>query len=130
MRTINKIIIHCSDTPSSMDIGTKEIRKWHVEENNWSDIGYHYVVGRDGEVGVGRGESTKGAHCYGQNSSSIGICLVGREDFNDEQFSSLRKLINDLVERYNIIAVEGHYKYSDKTCPNFDVHEWYNGIQS
>ena len=26
------------------------IRKWHVEGNGWSDIGYHYFIKKDGEV--------------------------------------------------------------------------------
>ena len=26
------IVIHCSATPSNMDIGVDKIRKWHVDE--------------------------------------------------------------------------------------------------
>lgn len=123
MRTINKLIIHCADTPESMDIGVKEIREWHLERG-WSDVGYHYVIRRDGTVELGRVESVVGAHCYGHNKESIGICLVGRDEFNDEQFDSLYRLIKDMEYRYGDVEVAGHYRYSDKTCPNFNVEEW------
>lgn len=124
MRLINKVIVHCSDTPSTMDIGVSEIRKWHVDDNGWSDVGYHYVIRRDGTTEVGRQESVKGAHCYGHNSDSIGICLVGRDEFNREQFYSLKQLIEELELRYDLIEVTGHYRYSSKSCPNFNVEEW------
>ena len=125
MRTIDTVIVHCADTPESMDIGYKEIYKWHVEENGWDDVGYHYIIRRDGIVERGRGESVAGAHCRGKNQSSIGICLVGRNRFTREQFHSLRQLVDDIEARYSIKEVTGHYKYSDKTCPNINVEEWY-----
>ncbi len=50
MRTINKLIVHCSDTPNDRFVSVDDIRKWHVEENGWSDIGYHYVIYRNGDV--------------------------------------------------------------------------------
>ncbi len=47
MRKItNRVIIHCAQTPPSMDIGVKEIRVWHTGakedgHNAWSRIDYH-----------------------------------------------------------------------------------------
>ena len=41
MRKINDLIVHCAATYDTMDIGVKEIRKVHVDENGWKDIGYH-----------------------------------------------------------------------------------------
>lgn len=124
MRLLKQIIVHCADTPSSMDIGVEEIRKWHTEERGWSDIGYHYVIRRDGKLEEGRPLDRYGAHCSGQNRDSIGICLVGRDAFNTEQYESLRGIIRGLVERFGPLTVHGHCEYSDKTCPNFDVSNW------
>lgn len=120
MRNIDTIIIHCSDTPSTMDIGTATIREWHLDRG-WDDVGYNYIIRRDGTTEVGRQESRIGAHCYGKNYRSIGICLVGRDEFTEEQFHSLEQLVGDLRKRYSIIDVAGHSKYSNKTCPNFEV---------
>ena len=38
----------------------------------WSDIGYNFVVGEDGNVYEGRGWNSVGAHTYGYNNRSIG----------------------------------------------------------
>lgn len=57
MRTIDLIIIiiHCAATKPSQDIGANTIRKWHTDPppngNGWSDIGYHYVIRRNGVMG-------------------------------------------------------------------------------
>ena len=76
MRPLNRIIIHCSDTTASQDIKASDIRQWHIERG-WSDIGYHFVIRRDGLIDLGRDISTKGAHAKGHNHDSIVVCLVG-----------------------------------------------------
>lgn len=77
MREINLIVVHCTYSRPSMDIGVEEIRKWHVEGNSWTDIGYHYVIRRDGTIEDGRPIERPGAHVKGHNSNSIGIAWVG-----------------------------------------------------
>jgi len=132
MRKIDKVIIHCSATPPSMDIGADEIRTWHVRDNKWSDIGYHDIIKRDGSVEAGRPIDRAGAHCKGQNAHSIGICLVGGVDkngnpennFTDNQFKSLRRLIRMYKAQYKGAQVHGHREFANKACPSFDVQEW------
>jgi hypothetical protein len=136
MRKIDKVIIHCSDS----EFGNAErIREWH-RDKGWSDIGYHYVINngyvfskdgyeqrvKDGEIEKGRKDEVVGAHCYGQNSSSIGICMIGVKTFSDAQFDSLKSLLLQLMEKYGITTedIYGHYDFSSKTCPNFDVNEY------
>lgn len=137
MRKIDTIIIHCSDTPSTMNIGAKEIRDWHIKDNGWSDIGYHYVIRRNGSLETGRNIETIGAHVYSHNKNSIGICLVGgkpignqKKDINlftIEQLETLESLLFNLkgfLQDMNIKIV-GHCELdSKKTCPNFDVQKW------
>ena len=81
MRQIDHIIVHCSYTPPSMDIGAETIREWHTlpkpKGRGWSDIGYHWVIRRNGTVEAGRSEERAGAHAKGYNQDSIGICLIG-----------------------------------------------------
>ena len=92
MRKINKLIVHCSATPNSRDMTVDEIRCWHVNNNGWSDIGYHYVIYRNGEIISGRPVATAGAHCKGQNYDSVGVCLIGNDEFTQEQFKALNNL--------------------------------------
>lgn len=132
MREINEIIVHCSATKPSMDIGADWIRKIHVQQNKWRDIGYHYVIRRDGAVEHGRPVNQVGAHCQGHNTGTIGICMVGgltetgrpENNFTPAQFTSVQKLIKDLCVQYPaIIRLSGHNDYASKACPCFNVHQ-------
>lgn len=131
MRNINLIIVHCSDSDIPGHDNIETIRKWHIEENGWSDVGYHYFITKDGEVHSGRSLERAGAHCKGFNKSSIGICLSGRNEFTEEQFQSLRDIIKDeLIPNLglSIIDILGHRDLNKgKSCPNFDVQEILRG---
>lgn len=128
MRSINLIVIHCADTPPSMDIGVKELREWHIKDRGWKDVGYHYVIRRNGVVEFGRNVEVVGAHAAGHNAHSIGICLVGgkpQANFTLEQWASLAKLVKGLKFTYKNAEVLGHCELDpNKTCPQFDVKAW------
>ena len=70
------IVIHCSQTRPSQDIGAKEIDRWH-RERGWLKIGYGKVIKRDGTIEQGRGDDEVQAHVKGYNHCSYGVCLVG-----------------------------------------------------
>ena len=120
MRDINLIIIHCSDSDIKSHDNPETIRKWHVEERGFNDIGYHYVITKDGKRWPGRREAVPGAHARGHNANSLGICLTGRKKFSEKQRNSLKVLVNKLLVKYPGSKVIGHCEVSDKTCPNFD----------
>ena len=93
-----KIIIHCSATRPSQDIGSNDIDRWH-REKGWLKIGYHLVITRDGTLELGRDLDEVGAHAYGHNANSVGVCMVGGIDedgqpddnFTSEQWNTLDK---------------------------------------
>ena len=129
------IVVHCAATKPSMDIGYKEIRKWHVEDNGWDAVGYHYIIRRDGTQEVGRPEAFQGAHAPAVNSKSIGVCLVGgmaedegpENNFTLEQFLTLKDLIKKLkMTNPNIVEIIGHGDIQDNkpNCPGFNLKEW------
>lgn len=135
--TITKVIIHAADTPADMDIGAEEIRRWHVEGNGWSDIGYHYVIRRDGRIELGRDldgdgdvEDEQGAHVYGHNRGTLGICMVGGKpdcNYTAAQWRSLAWLVRDILGRHGLTPADvyGHRDFDDgKTCPQFDAPAW------
>ena len=129
MRKIKKIILHCTDTPEKMDIGSKEINKWH-RQRGFALIGYHYVIRRNGTIEKGRSENRIGAHCYGYNRYSLGVCLVGRGKYTKAQFKSLKSLLNELQARYSEATINAHYEYSNKDCPMFDVAGYLESLKS
>ena len=149
MRKIDKVIIHCSATPEGRDYTVADIDRWH-RERGFNEIGYHYVVYRDGSVHTGRDVVKIGAHCKGQNANSIGICYIGGLDANgkakdtrtEAQKRALRVLVAKLVKEYPIKEILGHRDTSPDTdgdgivephewtkmCPCFDAKEEYKDL--
>ncbi|MCG7980486.1 MAG: N-acetylmuramoyl-L-alanine amidase [gamma proteobacterium symbiont of Clathrolucina costata] len=124
--SISKIIIHCSDTPDHLDIGAQTIHAWHRQPPfNFDGIGYHRIIRRNGVIEHGRPEYWNGAHCKGHNKDSLGICLIGRKRFTQQQMNSLAEQIQIWLQRYPIKLICGHCDLDPKkTCPNFNVKAW------
>ena len=79
-----KVIIHHS---ASQNWTYKDVLAYHINRETdkvrWGDIGYHFVIEKNGTIKVGRWDFAEGYHCVGQNQSSIGICVLG--DFTIEK---------------------------------------------
>ena len=122
---INFLIIHCSDTPDTENIGASEIHKMHLGFG-WDGIGYHKIINKNGLIENGRPEYWQGAHTFGRNHESIGICLIGKNEFTSKQFNSLKIILNKLLLKYPKAKIRGHCETikTNKTCPNFDVQNW------
>ncbi len=122
---IELLIVHCSATPDTKDIGASEIHKMHLNFG-WDGIGYHKVIRRDGQVENGRPEFWVGAHVKGINNKSLGVCLIGDRKFTKNQFLSLKIVLKDWRKKYPLASILGHCNSTktDKTCPNFNVIKW------
>ena len=136
MRTINKIIIHCTATPEGRTVTVADVDKWH-REKGWNGIGYHYLIGLNGEIWKGRDESIIGAHTEGQNANSIGVAYVGgmtkdmksaKDTRTTAQKISLLNLIKQLKIKYPTAKIYGHRDFSSKACPSFDAKNEYKNI--
>ncbi|MCO5735946.1 N-acetylmuramoyl-L-alanine amidase [Stenotrophomonas maltophilia] len=131
---VQYLIVHCAATRPSMDVGVKEIRKWHLQRG-FNDVGYHYVIRRDGSIEKGRADTIPGAHAEGYNGKSLGVCLVGgvsendvkvaENNFTEAQFDALHTLLRQLRASHPNAKVIGHREVNrGKACPSFDVQEW------
>lgn len=132
-RRIDEVIVHCSATPEYMDATVEDIRRWHKQQG-WSDIGYHYVVYRDGTIHEGRNVDISGAHCDGHNSHSIGVCYIGgcagdgktaKDTRTDRQKAALLSLLLDLRKMYPNAKIYGHRDFAPKECPCFNARYEY-----
>jgi N-acetyl-anhydromuramyl-L-alanine amidase AmpD len=121
-----------------MKVDATVIDRWH-RERGWLKIGYHYVIGRDGTIEIGRDVDSIGAHAKGYNKSSIGICLIGglsedgepENNYTDKQWDMLWVLVKGLETNFPESQVIGHNNVSSKSCPNFVVGDWYaNGYRA
>lgn len=141
MRKITEIIVHCTATRADWWAGkrtsekVREIKRWHVQDRGWADIGYHFLIDRDGTIAKGRDISKDGAHVQGRNRGTIGISLFGGhgsaetdkflDHFTPQQDAALRKLIGDLHGQFGKVPVTGHNQYAAKACPGFNVPAWF-----
>ena len=131
-RPISEIIWHCTATPEGKDFTVADVRAWH-KARGWSDIGYHYVVYRDGRIMPGRPVGQIGAHCEGHNTGTIGCSYIGglsadgktaKDTRTPAQRASMLWLTRHLIAKHRgIKRVTGHNQYAAKACPSFDVRK-------
>lgn len=134
------LVVHCSATKATQDIGVEQIRQWHIKERGWKDVGYHYVIRRDGTREPGRPTWAQGAHVEGHNNDSLGICLVGgvneqgaaEKNFTDAQMATLEDTLRLLITySWRDAQVVGHHDIeivNQKACPSFDAKAWWAPI--
>lgn len=135
------ITLHAAATTASMDIGVAEIRQWHLARG-WRDVGYHYVIRRDGTVEQGRAEHVQGAHVGGHNRGNLGVCMAGgvkddgetpENNFTPAQWDALRSLLTDLHERYPEAIIMGHNGFpghESRGCPCFNWRAYRDALHN
>lgn len=128
------IVIHCSATFPDSDIGVRDIRQWHLGRG-WLDVGYHFVIKRDGTIEEGRPVDVVGSGVKNHNHNTLHICLVGgspkgdpygfEANFTEAQNKSLKELVAKCRTYYSRADVIGHHDLeSGKACPSFSVSHW------
>lgn len=136
------LVIHHSETHNHLNwVNADAIRGWHLKRG-FSDIGYNYIICRDGSIEAGRLLGQKGAHALGFNKVNVGsICFIGMGEKNIKKLPTFensfltiaqkkawRILKNRIKKGYIIKEIIGHYetyerrgKVAEKTCPGFLV---------
>lgn len=115
-KATQRIILHHAD---AKNCSAEDIHRWHLN-NGWSGAGYHFLVKKDGKVYRLRPEDKVGAHAYGSNYNSIGICFEGdymQEDMPAEQIKAGQELVAYLKNKYNITTVQAHRDVCATSCP-------------
>lgn len=127
------IVVHCSATKPSQDFDVDDIRKMHLKRG-FFDVGYHYVIKRDGLVQAGRPLDRQGAHVERYNHLSVGVCMIGgvkesdgltgEDNFTEAQFASLRTVLKQLRTMFPHAEILGHRdmpSHPKKECPCIDT---------
>lgn len=121
----NKVIVHHSAAKNPTP-QFEAINQWHKDRGFPISVlgfyvGYHYVIEKSGDLRTARYEWEEGAHTVGQNSQSIGICLVGHFDIElptAQQAATLGDMLASVCSRYNIDGNEiwAHRNFANKSC--------------
>ena len=111
-----RIILHHA---AAKNCSAEDIQRWHLN-NGWSGAGYHFLVRKDGTIYRLRPEDKVGAHAYGSNYNSLGICFEGdymEEDMQEAQKEAGKELVAYLKNKYNITTVQAHRDVCATSCP-------------
>ena len=127
--TPNRATIHHTVTPTndSMTVPQRlrQIQAFHQVSRGWCDIGYNYLVSRDGRVWRGRGATRIGAHVANANTGNVGISFIGTYTATaptETQMCNAAKLLRRLHEDFSGISlnrtdVKGHRQLGSTSCP-------------
>jgi len=151
-KNTRRIVVHCLLTDPSWHgpVSVDEVRRWHMDERGWADVGYHAIIRHSGAIEIGRDEGAVGAHAVGYNLDSLAVALEGGCDihveprtdkltytetdrhFTSMQFRSLEAWIKGKLVVYpEITEICGHRDIPGVTkfCPSFDVRKWWLGVE-
>lgn len=127
-KSTERIILHHAD---AKNCSAEDIHRWHLN-NGWSGAGYHFLVKKDGKVYRLRPEDKVGAHAYGSNYNSLGVCFEGNfmeEDMPEAQKEAGKELVAYIKNKYDITRVVAHRDVCSTSCPGtkFPFEEIANG---
>ena len=147
MDNADLIVIHCSATREDQDFSIKDIDRAH-KQRGFSEIGYHLYITKDGRTHIGRTLNKQGAHSFGHNKHSWGICYEGGLDINgkpkdtrtEQQKQAILRAVLFLKGLSDNAKVLGHRDLSKdlngdgiiqpneyiKMCPCFNAIKEYN----
>lgn len=121
-RNINTIYLHT--VAKRGDTTIEKLRRFHVENKGWRDVGYHFLIRKDGSIEEGRSLDTQGAGVRGDNKRSVHVVFSGHgdyEEWTEEQDSNGITFLALLREELEIHEADllGHREGPNvrKTCP-------------
>lgn len=114
-KTVGVVLHHAAAEKCTV----QDIHRWHLN-NGWAGIGYHFFVRKDGSIYSGRPIDVIGAHTYGANDETIGICFEGnyeKETMPEAQKNAGAALVSYVLAIYPGIKVSKHKDHNATACP-------------
>ncbi len=127
---ISKIIVHHTATTSNLDDPKQAIRNiyyYHSITRGWGDIGYNYIIDKNGNIYEGRygGDGVVGGHAAKYNVGSIGIAVLGNYQENrvpESVTASLTNLVKVKSAKHDIDP-EGSSMFRGEMLKNVIGHK-------
>ena len=129
-KSTQRIILHHA---AAKTCSAEDIHRWHLNKG-WSGAGYHFLVRKDGKIYRLRPEDKVGAHAYGSNYNSIGVCFEGDymvENMPEEETKAGQELVAYLKNKYGISEDHAHKRVNATSCPgdNFPFNQIANATE-
>lgn len=120
------VVVHHSALYEEDDLTTvRAVQDLHMDDRGWADVGYHYMVGRNGTIFAGRDLAVRGTHTSRHNTGSVGVCLLGNLEVDEPtqpQLAAAQILINWLAVRLQLTHLAGHGDFNAETvCPGATI---------
>ena len=138
---VNYLAIHHTAGPDTQT--PNEIANYHINNNGWGGIGYHFLIAKDGTVFYVGDISTARANVANLNDQVMGICLIGNFTEGrvptDQQLDCAYKLCDFFISNYPDLSnlsgwdqVKGHKELPGQstTCPGDNWPSWRSKIIS
>jgi hypothetical protein len=136
-----RITIHHTVTPTvdsmSPQARLRQIQSFHQNVRGWCDIGYQFLVSRDGRLWEGRGATRLGAHVANANTGNVGISMMGTYTSTQPtatQLDRIAALVRGLHTQFGIAIntdrVKGHRNFGGTSCPGDALYAKLGTIRS
>lgn len=96
---------------------------------DWTDIGYNFLVGGDGQIYVGRGWHIQGQHVRGYGAISISIAFIGtfvNVEPPERQIEAAKRLMEEGVRLHKLhpdYHIYAHRQLSPTESPGQKLYE-------
>ena len=123
-RHVDRVFLHCTASSYDHHDDIEIVRKWHLARG-WSDVGYHFMIHKDGSMSEGRPLERTPAAQKGHNKGTIAIAMHGgmhaKDDFSTKQIVTLREFCEQIRAAYDgDITFHGHSEVVIRDCPVYD----------
>ena len=114
----------------------KGVQNFHRNTRGWADIGYHWLIGFDGNVYEGRVLDAQGAHAGGGNNvENLGISVIGNFTSalpEPRQLRTVAVFLEEQLRKYDVAPAElyGHRDFKATECPGGALYDWLQAFKS
>lgn len=134
-RSVSRLVFHCTATQQNATVAA--IQKHWRDVLKWKTPGYHIIVKPDGSWTQLVDFNNNSNGVAGINSTSIHISYIGgidsrgraidnRTDAQKEVFETIWRCFRVKLPR---MTYHGHYEFTNKSCPSFNVKNWLDTLE-
>jgi N-acetylmuramoyl-L-alanine amidase len=134
-RKINRLVFHCTATRQNATVTA--IQRYWREKLKWKSPGYHIIITPDGSWTQLSDFNNVTNGVAGINSTSIHVSYIGGINDKGRGFDNRTEKQNEILEmvyrlfkeKIPTLTFHGHYEFSNKSCPSFNVKNWIESLE-
>lgn len=134
-RNVTRLVYHC--TATQPDASVQAILNFWKNNLGWRNPGYHIIIKPDGSWTYLQDFNSPSNGVRGINATSIHISYIGGIDKNGKAIDNRTTEQKEVMElaywlfkdKIKDLTFHGHYEFSNKRCPSFNVEKWLKEVQ-